>query len=133
MRGERGFTLIEALVAFAILAVVLVALYEAMGTGLRAFDRAAGVDDALLVAQSELDSLAALKTLPTERMSGAVEGTTIRWRAERVDDGAAEPERLRASPLRLQKMRLTVSWVGDGATRYIAIERTLLVQRTQGG
>jgi general secretion pathway protein I len=129
MTGERGFTLIEALIAFAILAVVTVALYEAMGTGLRGFDRAAENDEALLIAQSEFDRISATKSIQAEGMQGAIEGTPFRWRAVPVPDTKAEPEHLRLSPLRLQKVRVIVSW----RDREIAVEKTLLVLRGTGG
>jgi type II secretion system protein I len=129
MSGERGFTLIEALIAFAILAVVVVALYEAMGTGLRGFDRAAESDEALLIAQSEFDRIAATKTMPAEGLGGAIEGTGFRWRAVAVPAAKAEPEHLRMSPLKLQTVRVVVSW----RDRQVAIEKTLLVQRGPGG
>ncbi|MDZ4867789.1 MAG: type II secretion system protein [Alphaproteobacteria bacterium] len=129
MKSERGFTLIEALIAFAILAVVLVALYEVMGTSLKGFDRAAETDRALMIAQSELDRLSAMKALPAEALQGAVEGTPFRWRATVVPDAQPEPEHLRVSSLRLQKLRLVVSW----GKREIAVEKALLLQRAPGG
>lgn len=125
--NARGFTLIEALIAFAILAVVLVALYEAMGTGLKGFDRAAHAGQALMIAQSELDRLAAMKAMPAETQ-GAVGGTSFHWRIE-VLPQTAEPEHLRASPLVLRTVRLVVAW--DGGE--VAVEKTLLVQRVPGG
>ncbi len=79
MSGERGFTIAETLVALAILAVMLVALYEAMGTGFRTFDRAAEVEEAVLAAQSQLDRVVALRRLPAVR-EGAVDGTPLAWR-----------------------------------------------------
>jgi type II secretion system protein I len=129
MNGERGFTLIEALIAFAILAVVLVALYEVMGTSLKGFDRAAETDQALMIAQSELDRLSVMKTFPAAGQQGAIEGTPFRWRATLVPDERPESEHLRVSPLRLQKLRLVVSW----GTREVAIEKALLLQRAPGG
>ena len=74
MSREEGFTLVEALVAFAILAVVLISLYEAMGTGLRSFGAAAKVEEAVLIAQSQLDRIVALNHLPQQR-EGKIAGT----------------------------------------------------------
>lgn len=132
MTGERGFTLIEALMAFAILAVVLVALYEAMGTGLKGFDRAATNEAALLAAQSQLDALAAMPALGQKTLSGTIDGTPFRWRATQLRDAAGEAEHLRSSPLRLQRLRLVVSWTEGGAERSLAVEKTFLVARAPG-
>lgn len=129
MRDERGFTLIEALIAFAILAVVLVALYEVMGTSLKGFDRAAEADEALMIAQSQLDRLAANKTLPEGSLQGAIGGTPFRWRATITPSMQQEPEHLRSSPLRLHTLRLVVSW----RQREIALQKTVLLHRAPGG
>jgi general secretion pathway protein I len=116
MSGQRGFTLIEALIAFAILAVTLVAIYQAMGTSFRTLDRAAGVDEAVLVAQSVLDRIVAERRVP-RLLSGEV--GRYRWSAE-VLPGAARGEKLTLRP-----MRLRVQWQGGG--QGVAIERLLLV------
>ena len=133
MTDERGFTLIEALVAFAILAATLVALYEAMGTGLKGIDRSAQVDKAVLVAESKLDELKALKVLPRAALEGAVEHTPYRWHVEAVADEMPETPELAASPVRLQKIKLTVTWRDGAVSRQVAIERLLLLQRQPGG
>jgi general secretion pathway protein I len=62
MRGggegrSAGFTLLEVLVAFAMLALVLGAAYASFGAGTRAQDRAASRLAALTVAESALDRL----------------------------------------------------------------------------
>jgi len=129
VRDQRGFTLIEALIAFAILAVVLVSLYEVMGTSLKGFDRAAETDEALMIAQSQLDRLTAMKTLPANALQGTIEGTPFRWRATIVPSARQEPERLRASPLRLHTLRLVVSW----RRREVVVQKMLLLQRAPGG
>jgi general secretion pathway protein I len=129
MRDDRGFSLIEALIAFAILAVVLVALYEAMGTSLKGFDRAAETEEALLIAQSQLDRLTAMKTPPAEDLQGTIDGAPFRWRATITPSAQQEPEHLRASPLRLHTLRLVVSW----RQREIAVKKTVLLQRAPGG
>ena len=81
MTREKGFTLVEVLIAFAILAVVMVSLYEASGTGLRSFEAAANVERAVLIAQSKLDWIVAQRRLPPSA-SGPVAGTAFTWQVE---------------------------------------------------
>ena len=117
MTAERGFTLIEALIGFAILAVTLVAFYEAMGTSFRTFARAAEVEEAVLVAQSELDRIVATRRVPAEQR-----GTTGRY-AWQLDVLATA--RGTTGLMRLQPLKLTVTWPSAG--RGVVLERSMLV------
>jgi prepilin-type N-terminal cleavage/methylation domain-containing protein len=113
MTGERGFTIMESLVALAVLAITVVALYEAIGTGFRTFGRAAEAEEAVLVAQSLLDGIVASRRVGEIR-AGRVEGTRFAWRVDEVKRAAE-----------LVTLKLTVSWPGGG--KGVAIERLLLV------
>ena len=117
MSGERGFTVIEALIAFAILAVSLAVLYEAMGTSFRTLDRAASVDEAVLVAQSAMDTIVAERRLP-QVLSGR--SGVYGWRAEVLPQSGASSD-----VLALRLLRLQVRWPGGG--RGVTLERTLLI------
>jgi general secretion pathway protein I len=117
MTAQRGFTLVEAVIAVAILAVSLVALYEAMGTGFRTLDRAAAVEEAVLVAQSALDGTVALGQLPEARRGTA---GIYAWRL----DVGPEPEAA-SGALHQRAIRVTVEWPGGG--RGVSIERLLLL------
>jgi general secretion pathway protein I len=132
MNAERGFTLVETLIAFAILAVVLVSLYEAIGTGFRSFAAAARVDEAVLIAQSQMDRLVALKRMP-DQVQGNVDGTPYQWRIEVVPPRAPETQTAAASPLRAVSFRLAVSWPAAVGTRNVAIERLVFLPRQPGG
>ena len=132
MTHQRGFTLVEALVAFGILALALVALYGAMGTSLSGLARATRTDEAILVAEARLAELAALRQLPPV-LEGAVEGKAYSWRIEVLPDPEAEPDALKFSSLRAQRIKLTILWRENGAPRQIAVERRLLVWRAPGG
>ena len=132
MSGERGFTLVETLIAFAILAVVLVSLYEAIGTGFRSFTAAAEFEEAVLVAQSQMDRLVALKRMP-DQLDGKLDGTPYQWRIEIVPPRAAETREAAASPLRAEIFRLAVSWLRGAGTRSVAIERLVFLPRQPGG
>jgi prepilin-type N-terminal cleavage/methylation domain-containing protein len=119
---ERGFTIAETLVALAILAVTLVALYEAMGTGFRTFDRAAEVEEAVLAAQSQIDRVVALRRLPVERQ-GTVDGTAFAWRLSVLSRQKV------AGAVESVVMRLAVAWPGN--TQGVAIDRLVLIEAEQ--
>lgn len=59
--SEAGFTLIEILVAFAIAALVLGALYRVYSTGLQASLAGQRYSNAVLLAQSTLDQLSVIR------------------------------------------------------------------------
>jgi len=131
MSGDRGFTLVETLIAFAILAVAAVALYEAMGTSVRGLATSSRLDEAVLIAESKLAELAALDALPPT-LEGEVEGTIYRWRVTPIADEAPEAAEFAVSPLRAQKVKLTIAWAENARTKEIAVERMLLLRRGPG-
>ncbi len=128
MSGERGFTLIEALVAFAILALMLVALYGAVGTSLNGIARSARYEGAILIAEGRLAELTALRALPPT-LEGVVEGSGHRWRIEPIAPQQPDLFETSISPFRQQKIKLTIAWSEHGGVREIAIERQLLLWR----
>ncbi|MBP6013422.1 MAG: prepilin-type N-terminal cleavage/methylation domain-containing protein [Alphaproteobacteria bacterium] len=130
--NARGFTLVEALVAFAILALTLTALYGALGTSLAGIARSTKNDEAVLIASSKLAELAVLRALPSAA-EGAVEGTDFRWRVEPIAEAQPEGPEYAGTPLRTQRLKLTIRWRENGTTRSIAVERRLLVWRGSGG
>jgi general secretion pathway protein I len=115
MSGQRGFTIVESLVALAVLAITVVALYEAIGTGFRTFDRAAKIEEAVLLAQSQLDRIVALRRLPDVRQ-GTVDGSGFDWRLSIVPAGSA----------RLATVRVTVTW--PERAQGVSIERLMLLE-----
>ena len=78
MTSERGFTLLEVLVAFAIAALGLGVALQAIGGGVRSSDAAAKHTAALLVAQSRL---AEATELPPENRQGRDAGLAWQVRA----------------------------------------------------
>lgn len=128
MTDQRGFTLVEALVAFAILALMLVALYGAAGTSLNGLARSARYEEAILIAEGRLAELTALRRLPAA-LEGAVENGGQRWRIEVLAPSTIEPFETSLSPLRPEKIKLTILWQEQGGTRQIAVERQILLWR----
>ena len=121
---QAGFTLIEALVAFAIMAVVMVTLYQAAGTGLKAFDAAATTQEAVLVAQSQMDRIVALRRIPDVHQ-GTVAGSVFTWRLQVLPSPALpSSSQLGASPVLL---RVTVAWNTPRGGKSVQLERLVFV------
>jgi len=86
--GEEGYTLVEALVAFAILAAAMVISFESFGSGLR---HLATVDDrksAIEMARQEIDRLATKPFLSAGTVAGETNGR--QWEMEVTAIGEEE-------------------------------------------
>jgi general secretion pathway protein I len=79
-RRERGFSLIEVLVAFVICTLALGALLRAFGGDMRAAERSAGYTRAVLLAKSRLASIGVEEDLVPGETSGEYADTPYRWR-----------------------------------------------------
>jgi general secretion pathway protein I len=75
-----GFTLVEALVAFAVAAVLLAALFPALSSSLQVEGRSDSEHRAVLWAESLIDAMAQSGSLPTGESSGVIDPVT-HWRA----------------------------------------------------
>jgi general secretion pathway protein I len=93
-RREAGFTLIEALVALAILGVALAAVLRAYGAGFRSAEGAEMQTHALLLAESRLAEAAATLTEPGE-IRGEADGYAWRVAAAPFPIGGVEKPLLR--------------------------------------
>lgn len=127
MSGERGFTLIEALIAFAILAVTLVSLYEAMGTGLRSFGAASRVEVAVMIARSQLDRIVALQRLP-QPQQGRNAGSDYEWKIE-ILPTPVHPES--TTLFRPTLIRLWVVWPGNAGLQKMSIDRLVYIRKPE--
>jgi prepilin-type N-terminal cleavage/methylation domain-containing protein len=83
--GERGFTLVEVLIALAIIAAMAGVTFEAIAQDARARSKVRLRQEALLVARSALDRAAAGDRIDSGR-SG-----TLWWRVERHAYAATDP------------------------------------------
>ncbi len=122
---RRGFTLLEVLVAFAVLAVALGVAFEIFATGLRGARSADALTRAVLIAESRLARIG----VETELTPGESEGETddgTRWRIEIHDQPAEDGDEERvvtpSLPVLLDII-VTVSW-GDAAGRQSFVLRT---------
>jgi type II secretory pathway pseudopilin PulG len=84
-KPANGFTLIEILVAFAVAILVLGALYDVYATGLRSSTSSERYSNAVLLAESGLDALAAGPLAPTDttdRIGGYERRISVRLRPD---------------------------------------------------
>jgi len=79
-RGEAGSVLIETMVAAAIVAIMLVAMYRGIGDSAARDRTAAEKRIALLIAQSEMDAVGTTVPL-VPGMTGGIEGQFV-WRID---------------------------------------------------
>ena len=88
-RRAGGFTLIEVIVAFTILAVALVGLLQAFATGMHGLGAAQASAGAVMFARSKMDEIGQVIALEDSELSGESDDG-YRWqvRMARVEDDA---------------------------------------------
>ena len=116
LRHARGFTLLEILVAFVVLAMVGGALLQLFQGGLRNIDSSAHVSHAALLAKSKLTELSASSGLSPGLRSGRFDDT-YSWQLElspyTLENGAPLPQ----SSLTALHAELQITWEPRGSYR----------------
>ena len=121
MRSNRGFTLIEVLVATSVLGIVAVALFGLLSASLSNLHKVEDLHHYELAAQDTMDRVLLLPTLPVPATaSGQVENSNARWTVN-VDLWA--PSNLDKKPTEvIAKVRVLLSWPGRSGDRTIELE-----------
>jgi len=123
---QGGFSLLEVLVAFAILALAVGTLLSLFATGLRNTAVASDYTRALALAESRLAYYQGIE--PQQLESGEVEGTEAgyHWhsRVSPYDEVMSS-----GRPTRLYRIEVAVNWDGDGKSRELQLS-TLRIGRS---
>jgi general secretion pathway protein I len=134
-RRETGFSVLEVLVAFIIVALVVTALFRLFGGAL---GNAAAADEwtrALLVAQSRLELVASAQPLRAATDAGTEADGRITWRTSVAPyvppDANPDLERTSESmPTQLFRVTVDVSFPGDnGKDRNLSLSTVKIGQR----
>lgn len=122
-QGLRGFTLLEVLIAFAIVAISLAAMMRATGFGIAAVHQSDRYEDALSRARSHLAGLAArIDTLGT--VQSGDDGDGFRWRLVRVPFAAPREATTGPPPPKtpmLYAVAVTISWTDGNNVRSVTL------------
>ncbi|HSV19636.1 MAG TPA: prepilin-type N-terminal cleavage/methylation domain-containing protein [Casimicrobiaceae bacterium] len=135
MKQAAGFSLLEVLVAFVILALVATALFELFGGALRTASTSEEWSRALLVAQSRLALAANATPLREASDAGSDDDGRIAWQTVVapyvVPDANPDLERLSETmPTRLYRVSVDVRYAGgDGKERTFALSTLKLGAR----
>lgn len=116
---QRGFTLLELVIAFVVFALAFGALMQINASSLRAARRSAEYTNAALLAKSKLDEAGIGVELEEGGESGRFEGTPYEWQLEVTKEDAplSATGLVEEIPLDLFRLDLTVRWRSDGRDR----------------
>lgn len=124
---ERGFTLLEILVALVIVGLALGTLFHGVGAGVTAMSFADQQRTALLAGQSMLEQLGNNREVADDTTEGVLpSGQSWRLAISPLPVDRQGPP----APLVGHLVRLTVSWQQDGRSSEVEL-RTLLVGTNQ--
>ena len=113
-RAHRGFTLMEILVAFVVLAAAVGVLYRTFSAGLRNVDAVAGYSEAIAIAEAKITGLGLEQPLQEGDEAGSTEDRRFNWKIAvqpytPPGSAPAQPGGF-ISPHQLLRATVTVTW-----------------------
>lgn len=127
---QRGYTLIEVIVAFGVLALALTLLLGTLSGATRQIRWSDGAGRAALYAQSLLDDTGVGQTLQPGRREGQFEGGRYRWDMQIApyrDPSAPAGAPVDLAAPRLLQLALTMQWGDDARRQRLQLQSLRLV------
>ena len=128
-RSARGFTLLEVLVAFVVLAAGAGILYRTYSTGLNNVSTVSGYSEAIAIAEAKLGALGIEHPLVEGEESGSTDDHRYEWRAtvQPYTPPGTGPDQAGGfiSPHQMFKVTVGVSWDQKGLSKR-SVELTTL-------
>src|SRR5689334_7024531 len=122
--GEAGFTLIEIIVAFTVTALILGALYQLFSTGVRSGADAASYGEAVMIAESLLDTLGIVGPLVPGEVRDVVGGRFVRLAVVRsrpdLMESTGGAAAAAAAPI-LYQIDVEVTWIEARRKRSVSL------------
>jgi general secretion pathway protein I len=122
--GKRGFTLVEIVVAMAVLGISLVLVIELFAGGLRLGRASEEYTQAGHLARQKVEEIFLNRGIEEGTEEGEFEGTTYRWEVEvkKVDLLPAAMETDYRPPMELYQIRVRIIWNSGSRERSTRIE-----------
>jgi general secretion pathway protein I len=115
--AERGFTLVEVLVAFVLLSIALAVVVRTFSDSTRRLDGAAGWEMATLLAETRLAQIGNATALGPGDRTGRFDPRYSWTETVRL----LSPEAVGLTPLQLYQIALTVGWEERGVPRRLQL------------
>jgi general secretion pathway protein I len=138
MASERGFTLLEVLIAFVIAALALGVMFDAALGGLRATTTASHYQEALSLARSHLAAVGVLGI--TAREASGDDGRGFHWKVTikpagtvAVPRGLDEDPAMPQARLTLYAVSVVETWAADGGERQVQLDSARLGLAARSG
>ena len=126
-RHQQGFSLVEILVAFMILAMSLTVIFRIFSGGMRNVALAEDYAQAVLVAQSQLSTIGISEPLERGVTTGEL-GSRFRWQREVERYLPWEQDKELTKPMLAYRVTVNVDWEHAGRSREISLSSVRLKQ-----
>jgi len=132
--GEKGYTLVEVLVAFLVLALTLTALLRGFAAGARNIDVASEYTAAVMLAEARLAAEAGRTVMPAALAPAAsVPAPGYVVSSNIVEIGVAGAEESGPVGLSMQRVAVAVQWAGRSEARRFELATIRLVPSAPDG
>ena len=121
----EGFTLLEVLVAMALLSISLVAIFELFSANLRGIAKSDDYSHAVIMAESKMREVLDDDTLAERTWT---ESTDDGYRIDAVVSSTAN-DRTEDLQVKLLEINLTVSWIKDSKERTLKLKTLKMVNK----
>lgn len=121
MGNKRGFTLLEVMIAIAILGVALTVILQLFAQGLDSAERSGEYSKAVLYAKEKMEELIAMDDLAEGEESGEFDDV-YRWHSEIKPAELEDEEGYQYFPMKILELTVRVSWLSDGKEKNFAVK-----------
>jgi general secretion pathway protein I len=132
-RAHSGFTLLEVVVAFFLLSLILVTLFQIFSTGLARVGDMDEYSEALVIAQSKLAATGVEELIEEGEWDGRSDNGNFKWRlvVQPYEEPSQDPNVVPNSTLAMYRVQARVDWTSSaGRERNITLT-TLSLGRKQ--